>query len=115
MAENRVKVWRATKDAKAAIQISEDTVQIIGSDKSAIEVNGSGVGVVSKSFSFGMNSSEIRTGGMFTMMNDFACMIPSTMVTPVAQRMPFPPLGFIMGLVPIIPMFMAVFSAVVPV
>jgi hypothetical protein len=110
-AESRVKVWRASRNSDAGIRIDDEKVQIIGSSKSAIEVNKNGVGIVSKSVSFGMSSSEIRTGGMFTMGDEFTSMIPSTIVTLIPQRLPFPPLGFIMGIVPVVPVFMAVFAA----
>lgn len=111
MAEERIKVWRASKNANAGITVRDNMVQIIGSNKSAIEVNGTGIGLVSKSVSFGLSSSNIRTGGMFNMGDEFTSMIPSTIVTLIPQRLPFPPLGFIMGLVPVIPVFIAVLVA----
>lgn len=107
---SKVKVWRASKNATAAIRVTEESVSIVGGGKSAIEVNKTGIGMVAKSVSFGMFSDNIRTAGMFTMMNDFAAMIPSTMVTPIAQRLPYPPLGFITGVLPIVPLFMFVLS-----
>ena len=111
MAEKRVKVWRASRNAGAGIVARENSIQIIGSNKSAIEVNQTGIGLIAKSVSFGMSSANIRTGGMFNMGNEFTSMIPSSMVTLIPQRLPFPPLGFIMGLIPVLPVFLATFAA----
>lgn len=110
MAKPRVKVWRASRNSDAGIVMRDQAVQIVGSSKSAIEVNKSAIGLVSKSVSFGMSSGNIRTGGMFQMGDDFTSMIPSTMMTVIPSRTPFPPLGFLMGIIPVLPIFIAVFK-----
>ena len=112
MAASRTKVWRASRNSAAGITVRDNVVQIIGSPRSALEVNKDSIGLVSNSLAFGLSSSRIRTGGMFAMKDEFESMIPSTIVTATPQRSPDPPFGFIMGLVPMVPLFAMLFAGI---
>jgi len=110
--EQKVRVWRASRNATAGIQLSDETIEITANKRNSIAIGNSGIGVVSKSFTFGMTSENIRHAGLFVQTPDFAAMIPSTIVTPLPKRIPFPPLGFITTALKSLPVFISALQSI---
>ena len=109
--ENDVSVWRLTDESKAGIHVTEEAVQIIGSRQSAIQVDETDIVLMANNISFGASSKQMKTGGFFTMGDEFSTMIPSTIVTLIPQRNPTPPFGFMQSIIPMIPVFIATLVA----
>ena len=85
------KVWRATRTASAGFQITEDSAALVGNKEHFVLANDKGV-YVSGPFSMIADAASIRRGGLFTGVNDFLDMIPSTILTPNPKNVPFPPI-----------------------
>lgn len=111
-ASQKIRVWRVGANASAGIQVNEDSVEITANPKNTIIVADTGVGVVGKSFTLGMGSENIRHAGLFVETGDFAAMIPSTIVTPLPKRIPFPPLGFVTSMLKTLPVFIAAMQSI---
>lgn len=105
--KKHIKIWTATDDAKAGFMVTPSTAFMIGSRTNFLAVDKNGITAMGKSFSFGISSENIRKGGLFLGKNDFVQMIPSTIVTPLPNQIPFPPLGLITSVIKDLPMFLA--------
>lgn len=105
--QTNVRVWRAHKDSRAGIKLQSESIEIIGDARTGIQVGPGGVVVTGKSFAIGNTSDNIRTGGFFIMPDDFVSMIPSTIVTPLAMRSPYPPVGLPIVMLKLLPPIMA--------
>lgn len=108
--EKNFKIWKATPDASAGVQVTPEASQLIGSKYNFVAATGNGISLMGKSITIGTTSENVRTGGLFIKMNDFVRMIPQTMVTPVPSQVPFPPLGMVLALVIDLPFFIAMMA-----
>lgn len=106
MAAKEVKIWKATKDSKAGIMASPESVVIAGNTKSFIAVEQSGT-TIAGPLNIMTTSENIRAGGLFVQMNDFVKMIPSTIVTPIPPQIPFPPIAIFAVVALTIPILLA--------
>ncbi len=86
------KCWKISKDAKAGLTVSQDTAILAGTDKNFIAIGPTGT-TIAGPLNIMTGSDNIRTGGLFVQMNDFVKMIPGTIVTPIPQNIPFPPVA----------------------
>ncbi len=84
------RVIKANENASAGIEVTDDSVKLVGSDNSFVVVNDKGVYIGSK-ISFVANAEDIRMGGMFVQTPLYQQMIPSTMATPVPNVVFNPP------------------------
>ena len=105
-AKNKVKVWKATTDSPAGFMITPDAAIMAGNSKNFIAADKNGVSIAG-SLSLMMTSDQIRQGGLFIQMNDFVQMIPKTIVTPIPQIIPFPPVAFFASIATSMPMILA--------
>jgi hypothetical protein len=88
-----VKVWRLNGQSRAGINLRSDTIELIADAHTGVQIGPTGITLIGKSVNMGTTSENIRTGGLFVMQNEFLSMIPSTIMTPIGQRLPFPPFG----------------------
>lgn len=96
-AQQKAKVWRVSPEAEAHIRIEEGGVYIAGSNTSFIAVDGGGI-TLRGNVSIANMGPGRRVGGFFVNQLEFADMIPKTIVTPIPAKMPYPPLGFLAGI-----------------
>jgi hypothetical protein len=101
----RTKVWRASNKSETGFVVTDGSAKMVGSRSTFIAVDKEGI-ALSGNISFVTGSEQIRRGGLFLQMNDFARMIPSTIVTPIPPQIPFPPLSLISGLSRDLPVFL---------
>jgi hypothetical protein len=90
MANPKTRVFRVSKTSKSSILLEDDKVSVIGDSRHFIVVDSKGI-TLKGPLSIVADSMGIRRGGLFVGLNDFLEMIPSTIVTPIPQRIPFPP------------------------
>lgn len=109
--DRRVQVWRISRESPAAIEVTENTALLAGSRANFVAASGAGVTIVGKSVNFGVLSENQRHGGLFIRMNDFLQMVPTTIVTPVPNQIPFPPFGLASSMLSDLPFFLAMLSA----
>ena len=102
--EAKIKIWKATRNSKTGFMVTEDAVVMAGSKSNYIVADDNGVNIAG-SISLMCSSDQIRSGGLFVSMNDFIKMIPGTIVTPIPQSLPIPPvkmIGYISEMLPIL-------------
>lgn len=86
------RVIKATETSKAGIEVTEDSIKIVGSADSFVVINEKGVYLGSK-ISMVANAEDIRMGGMFVQTPLYQQMIPSTLATPIPNVVFNPPLS----------------------
>jgi hypothetical protein len=92
-AEKRFKIWKAHADDDAGFMVTPKEAYLIGNKQNFVVADETGV-ALNGSISFNTLSEQTRRGGLFIGMNDFALMIPSTLLTVRPQQIPFPPIAF---------------------
>ena len=100
------RIWRCTPESDASVAISEKAAYLIGNRSNYVSADETGVSL-NGPISFNCLSEQIRHAGLFSEQNDIINMLPSTIVTPIPQRMPFPPLGFAVSIMKDLPAFLA--------
>ena len=100
------RVIKADKNAKAGIKITENSITLVGDDRHLIVVNEQGITIKGPT-SMINDSMGRREGGLFVGLNDFLEMIPSTIVTPIPKKIPFPPIHGLINLQKDVAFFMA--------
>jgi hypothetical protein len=94
MINPRARVIRTSDTSKASIYMEDESVSIIGNKDNFIVCDGRGI-TLRGPISIVADGMNIRTGGLFVGINDFMAMIPSTIVTPMPQKIPFPPVHYL--------------------
>jgi hypothetical protein len=95
--DKTIKVWKVSRTSSAGMVVSEDSAILVGSKDVAVIASDKGVTLVGP-ISLVADAASIRRGGLFTGLNDFLDMIPSTIVTPIPKQIPVPPIHGLMGL-----------------
>lgn len=90
----KVKVWRVAPEARALFQVTEDSAIMAGSGKNFIVVDQNGTTIRGPVSIAAMGSGQ-RTGGLWVGTPEWARMFPSTVVSPIPQILPVPPLGMV--------------------
>lgn len=103
----RPKIWKAHKDALAGFMVTDSAVVMAGSKSNFIAIDNTGIALGGKGISFNTTSENQRHGGFFVKMNDFAQMVPKTIVTQIPSQVPFPPLGMTTQVLKDLPFFLA--------
>lgn len=107
-AKKNFHVWRATKDAECGVMVTPDSVALVGSRQNAVIADKTGVHIGGGgNISFNTTSEKIRQDGLLTQRGGFSQMIPTTIMTPASQLLPYPPLGMITTMLQILPVFIA--------
>lgn len=91
------KVFRVSKSAAASIWLQENSVALVGDDRHYVMADDQGI-TIKGPISLVADSMSIRKGGLWVGLNDFVEMIPSTIMTPIPSRIPFPPVFALVGL-----------------
>jgi hypothetical protein len=102
----RSRVYRTAPSSIASIYLQDNSASIIGDERHFVICDDRGT-TIKGPISIIADATGRRVGGLFTGMNDFAAMIPSTIVTPMPQNIPFPPTGGIVNLTTDVAFFMA--------
>lgn len=90
MAAPRTRVIRTSQGSKASVLVTDDSVSIIGDSRHFVTCDERGT-TIKGPISMVSDAMGRRVGGLFVGVNDFTNIIPSTVVTPIPQLMPFPP------------------------
>lgn len=85
------KVFRVSKSAVASIWLQEDSAALVGDDRHYVMADQQGI-TLKGPISLVADSMGIRKGGLWVGLNDFVEMIPSTIMTPIPSRIPWPPI-----------------------
>lgn len=112
MTEVNIKVWTASKNSPAGVQVSETSAVLVGNKYNFVAAHENGVAISGNSIAFNTTSENIRKGGLFVEMNDFVKMVPTTIVTPMPEQIPYPPFGMVSGIIKDLPFFIAMVAAV---
>ena len=96
-ANENTRVIKANQGAKPGIEVSESVVIIAGDSRHFIAVDERGV-TIKGPVSFVTDAMGVRRGGLFVGINDFLHMIPSTIITPIPQNIPIPPVAGVANL-----------------
>ena len=91
------KVFRVSKGAAASLWLQEKSAALIGDDRHYVLADEQGI-TLKGPISIVADSMGIRRGGLWVGLNDFVEMIPSTIMTPIPSRIPFPPIFGLVGL-----------------
>lgn len=91
------RVFRTSKASKAAIFLEEESVSMIGDKSHFITCDRRGT-TIRGAVSYVSDSADRRSSGLFVGLTDFMQMIPSTIITPLPHRLPFPPAFAIAGI-----------------
>jgi len=86
----RRRIIRASKNADAALILTEKTAILAGNENSFVAVNKNGVSLKGN-VSLVTDGTGIRRGGLFIQMPDMIRMLPSTLITPFPPQVPVPP------------------------
>jgi len=110
MASETSKIFRASKDATSGVQVTEDDAALVGNKQHFVLSNNTG-NVIYGPTSIVADAANRRVGGLWTGINDFVHMFPSTIVTPIPQQIPNPILGSLTRLASDTAFFMAMLAA----
>lgn len=91
------KVWRSSKDAPSGMQVTDEFAAVIGDKQHFLLSNRQGT-VIHGPFSVVADARNRRLGGLWTNIDDFLHMFPSTIVSPIPQQIPNPILGVLFRL-----------------
>ena len=91
MAE-KSKIWKMTLNSSAAFAVSSDSTFMLGAPNRFIKVNANGTTIYGP-VSMVTGTESIKTGGMFSSPPNLVKMIPSTIVSPIPDQIPSPPLN----------------------
>lgn len=98
MAEKeKAKIWKASLGSPAQFAITDRSAFMVGAENRFIKVNEAGTTIYGP-VSMATGSESIKTGGMFVSLPDLGMMIPSTFVSPLPGKIPFPPINVAMEL-----------------
>jgi hypothetical protein len=104
--EEKVRIWKASSESKPGFLVSDEMAVMAANNKNFIVVDQQGTNIAGP-VSFMTTSEQIRQGGLFVQMNDFVKMIPGTIVTPIPQQIPFPPVALIASVALSMPLLLA--------
>jgi hypothetical protein len=88
----KYKIWKASKDSTAGFMVTPDTAVMAGSKNAFFAASKEGCSI-SGPVSFVTTSEQIRVAGLFVKMNDFMKILPSNIMMPIPEQMPFPPVS----------------------
>lgn len=89
---DKAKIWKMSLDSSAQFAVSDKAAYMVGAPNRFIKVNDNGTTIYGP-VSIVAGTESIKTGGMFVSLPNLIKMIPSTMVTPIPDQIPFPPIN----------------------
>jgi hypothetical protein len=104
--KSKFRIWKADRDSDVGFMVTPESAFMIGSKNSFFATSKEG-NVISGPLSFIATGEQIRQAGLFVKMNDFVKMIPSTMVTPIPDQIPFPPVAMFTSIAKSLPFALA--------
>jgi len=100
-------IWKVDRNSTAGIVITPSAVAIVGSQDNFVSVDATGTTIAGESIHKQTLGENERQAGIFTHINDFSQMIPTTLVTPAPQLVPYPPLAMLTTVLDSLPVFIA--------
>ncbi len=91
------RVYKASQEGKASIEIGEAHVAVAGDSRHFVVVDDRGT-TIKGPLSFVTDAMGTRRGGLFTGISDFLHMIPSTLISPIPNQIPMPPIQGLIGI-----------------
>ena len=108
--KNKFKIWRATKDSEAGFMITPEIAVMAANKNVFIAAAKEGL-FLSGPLSIVTMGSQVRRGGLFVEQTEWLKMIPSTMVTPIPQVLPIPPVALFSTIAKSLPFILAMMVA----
>ncbi len=109
MAAPTTKIWKASRKSTAGMMVTETSSMMIGSPDVVVVADDRGI-TLAGPISIVADGMNIRRGGLFVGLNDFAQMIPSTILTPLPQQIPLPPINGLVNISKDIAYFMSLLA-----
>jgi len=103
------KIWKADLNSAAGFMTTPDFSVMAGSKSAFFAVSKKGC-FISGPLTLITTGEQIRKAGLFVGMNDFVKMIPSTVVTPIPEQIPFPPVAFFTSVTKSLPFALAMLA-----
>lgn len=97
MSDDTRRVFKATQDGKAGVEIANDFAVLVGDQRHFIVADDKGI-TLKGPVSIISDAMGVRRGGLFVGLNDFLHMIPSTIISPIPTQIPFPPISGLVNL-----------------
>lgn len=94
----KAKIWKASLNSTAQFAVTDESAYMVGDNNRYIKVGANGTTIYGP-VSIVAGTESIKTGGMFVSLPNLVKMIPSTMVTPIPDQIPSPPLNIAMDLI----------------
>ncbi len=94
----KAKIWKASLESPAQLAVTSESSTMVGGENRYIKVNKNGTTIYGP-VSIVAGTESIKTGGMFVSLPNLVKMIPSTMVSPIPDQIPSPPLNVAFDLV----------------
>lgn len=111
--KKHVKIWTAVRDSKVGMMVSEKEAYMVANGTNYVGVNENGIILAGNGISFHTLSENKRNAGLFVERNDIVKLIPTTLVTPMSDNNPYPPLAFANEIVEDMPLFLALSATAV--
>lgn len=105
-AKNKYRIWKADRESAAGFMVTPDSVVMAGAKNAFFAASKEGC-AISGPLSLISTGEQIRQAGLFVKMNDFVKMMPSTIVTPIPDQIPFPPVALFSSIAKSLPFMMA--------
>lgn len=105
----KFKIWKADTGSAAGFMVTPDYTVMAGSKDSFFAASKEGC-FISGPLTLISTGDQIRKAGLFVGMNDFVKMIPSTIVTPIPEQIPFPPVAFFTSVAKSLPFALALLA-----
>ena len=97
-ASPRSRVIRTSNKSKASLYLTDTSATLAGDENHFVTADDTGI-YLKGPISIVTDGAGVRTGGLFVGINEFLNMIPSTIVSPIPQKVPFPPVFAVQNLV----------------
>ena len=103
------KIWKTDPGASAGLYVTAKEAYLVGNSKNFVAANDVGIQLCGPVTTLCMGE-QIRQGGIFVRMPDFIQMIPQTIVTPIPNQIPFPPIAFPLAILSGLAFFIAMLA-----
>jgi hypothetical protein len=104
--KSKFRIWKADRDSAAGFMVTPEYTVMAGAKSSFFAASKEGC-FISGPLTLISTGEQIRQAGLFVKMNDFVKMIPSTIVTPIPDQIPFPPVAMFTSVAKSLPFMLA--------
>ena len=104
--DTTARAWRASRDSKGGVFITREKTLLVGGPQSFVAADKNGITMRGPVSQVSM-SNENKFAGLFGGLGEFMEMVPSTLATPLPQRIPVPPISGIINVVQDLALFIS--------